>query len=195
MAHILIGQPEAVLQDQKFYAIRRNKAMATDSCCNWPRSSSGRASEKHEAVGNSSRSTDRPSWPGTSKPLAGSCDESVFSITARVLYLRRHQDARRGVIHGHRHNTVLTLLGRAQVYSGPQSSAPDGLRNFRGRFVDRDEAMTIPKASGKPPVTPRTGTIPDGPLFSEDLYLTPRPQMIDGLPRRSSPLSCSSVSC
>ena len=27
MAHILIGQPEALLQDQKFYAIRRNKAM------------------------------------------------------------------------------------------------------------------------------------------------------------------------
>ena len=75
------------------------------------------------------------------------------------------------VIHGHRHNHCLDVVrARPSVLRTAIISAKMGFVTSAGRFVDRDEAMTIQKASGKPSCYTKDGHYTDGPLFSEDLY-------------------------
>jgi hypothetical protein len=70
---------------------------------------------------------------------------------------------------GHRHDDAIHTAGKAGVAREAIYAAEQGFITSRNRFVTRDEGAALQRAAGIP--SAQTGTLPDGMLFSEDLYL------------------------
>ncbi len=75
------------------------------------------------------------------------------------------------IIHGHRHNHWYDAVrAREGVDREAIIKAEQGFATSTGRFVDREEAMRIQRASGRPSRYRRDGLYIGDKLFSEDLY-------------------------
>ncbi len=78
------------------------------------------------------------------------------------------------VIHGHRHNNCYDVVrnrtGEALVPREDIVHAKQGFVTSTGRFVDREEGMSIQRDSGRPSRYHKHGEYLGESLFSEDLY-------------------------
>lgn len=79
------------------------------------------------------------------------------------------------IIHGHRHNNCYDVV-RARPAAKTEDGrldivqADQGFVTSAGRFVEREEAMQIQMASGRPSRCSNDGSYQGTILFSEDLY-------------------------
>lgn len=76
------------------------------------------------------------------------------------------------VFRGHRHNDAIRTAGNAGVERARIHRAEQGFITSRNRFVGREEGAALQRAAGI--VSAQTGALPEGMLFSEDLYLRPK---------------------
>jgi hypothetical protein len=75
------------------------------------------------------------------------------------------------VIYGHRHSHCLDVVrARKGVDRKAIGKAKQGFATSTGRFVDRQEAMRIQRASGRRSYFREDGEYVGSELFSEDLY-------------------------
>ena len=75
------------------------------------------------------------------------------------------------VIYGHRHNNCYDVVSARPGFT--KTLVLDAVQGFvtsRGRFVGREEAMKLQRASGKPSKYSFNGKYCGKMLFSEDLY-------------------------
>jgi hypothetical protein len=70
---------------------------------------------------------------------------------------------------GHRHSDAIQTAGKAGATREDVAEAEQGFITSRNRFVGREEGAVLQARAGI--VSAQTGKLPEGMLFSEDLYL------------------------
>jgi hypothetical protein len=73
------------------------------------------------------------------------------------------------VFRGHRHDDAIRTAGNAGVERERIWNAAQGFMTSRGRFVGREEGARLQREAGV--LSAQTQRLPEGMLFSEDLYL------------------------